>query len=234
MKTRQQSGCVVFREKKGKLEFLLVRSSKGGKWVFPKGGVEKDLTVKKSALKELYEEAGVVGKIQDKLGRYKYRKMGRPQEVILYSCKYTKDTKDWPEKKLRKRKWFSFKDAMKALPDYLKPFLSKTHRGQYTATASTKDLLPHIEQHPAMEGVDIDRLGNIYQFRIGSLKVRVRRNFIHPMQSQIIVEYEFDRDGEEFGSAIRTTEQGLVSKVARIIAQYKTGTLGVHHHRRLP
>jgi 8-oxo-dGTP pyrophosphatase MutT (NUDIX family) len=234
MKVRQQSGCVVFRESKRGMEFLLVRSSRGGKWVFAKGGVEPDLTSKKSALKELYEEAGVTGKIIDKLGVYKYKKLGRPQVVTLYSCVYTKDTKDWPERKLRKRKWFSYKDALKALPKYLQPFLSKAHRKSYVATAANVDLLPHVEEHPVLSDVNIDRIGNIYTLTVGDLYLRIRRNFIHPMQSQIIIEYEFVRDNEDFGGAIRTTEHGLVNRVAHIVSQYKSGTLGIHHHRRLP
>jgi 8-oxo-dGTP pyrophosphatase MutT (NUDIX family) len=45
------------------IEFLLVRT-RGGRWIFPKGGVERHLTHAQSAALEAYEEAGVHGRIE--------------------------------------------------------------------------------------------------------------------------------------------------------------------------
>jgi 8-oxo-dGTP pyrophosphatase MutT (NUDIX family) len=46
------------------LEFLLVQS-RGGRWIFPKGGVESGLTQAQSAALEAFEEAGVHGRIEE-------------------------------------------------------------------------------------------------------------------------------------------------------------------------
>jgi 8-oxo-dGTP pyrophosphatase MutT (NUDIX family) len=45
------------------VEFLLVQT-RGGRWIFPKGGVEPGLTHAQSAALEAFEEAGVHGKIE--------------------------------------------------------------------------------------------------------------------------------------------------------------------------
>jgi len=45
------------------IEFLLVQT-RGGRWIFPKGGVERGLTRAQSAALEAFEEAGVHGRIE--------------------------------------------------------------------------------------------------------------------------------------------------------------------------
>jgi 8-oxo-dGTP pyrophosphatase MutT (NUDIX family) len=49
--------------RKQDVEFLLVQT-RGGRWIFPKGGVEAGLTHAQSAALEAFEEAGVHGKIE--------------------------------------------------------------------------------------------------------------------------------------------------------------------------
>lgn len=124
---RKASGCVVFRlNAKHEVEILLVRSTNSGKWVFPKGGVEKNLSSQESALKEVYEEAGVTGVIEYKLGKYQYMKEGVLQKVKMYSCRYTHDTPDWPEQHIRERRWMSAEKAMRKLSARLRPYLEAT------------------------------------------------------------------------------------------------------------
>ncbi len=67
-----------------------------------------------SAKKEAFEEAGVKGSNSTKiLGSYKVRKNGSELLTKIYSMKVTRIFKDYPEKNLRKRKWFSVYDAAK-------------------------------------------------------------------------------------------------------------------------
>jgi 8-oxo-dGTP pyrophosphatase MutT (NUDIX family) len=49
--------------RKGRPEFLLVQT-RGGRWIFPKGGVEPGLTYAQSAALEAFEEAGVHGRME--------------------------------------------------------------------------------------------------------------------------------------------------------------------------
>lgn len=62
-KRRQQVAAVCYRIRGSNLEFLLVQT-RGGRWIFPKGGVEPGLTHAQSAALEAFEEAGVHGRIE--------------------------------------------------------------------------------------------------------------------------------------------------------------------------
>src|SRR2546427_12586408 len=56
----QQVAAVCYRIRGSGIEFLLVQT-RGGRWTFPKGGVEPGLTHAQAAALEAYEEAGAHG-----------------------------------------------------------------------------------------------------------------------------------------------------------------------------
>jgi 8-oxo-dGTP pyrophosphatase MutT (NUDIX family) len=60
---RRQAAAVCYRIRKRGIEFLLVQT-RGGRWIFPKGGVEPGLTPAQSAALEAFEEAGVHGRME--------------------------------------------------------------------------------------------------------------------------------------------------------------------------
>jgi len=63
----------VRRREAGGLEFMLVRTSHGGRWTFPKGRVERGESMSEAAAREAREEAGVSGRIASgALGVYRY------------------------------------------------------------------------------------------------------------------------------------------------------------------
>lgn len=113
-KTREQSGCIPYRinPKTGKVEVCLVKKlKKDAWWGFTKGGLEPHLNKRDNAAKECYEEAGVTGTVTKKIGEFKYEKDKTPQKVYMYAMEFHVELKDWPEKKLRKRKWFTLPEA---------------------------------------------------------------------------------------------------------------------------
>src|SRR6059058_2782455 len=70
----QQVAAVCYRIRGGGIEFLLVQT-RGGRWTFPKGGVEPGLTHAQAAALEAYEEAGVHGRMEEvSFTRYVRRK----------------------------------------------------------------------------------------------------------------------------------------------------------------
>ncbi|MCC7095516.1 MAG: NUDIX hydrolase, partial [Ignavibacteriaceae bacterium] len=98
----------------GKTEVLLVTSIRRKNWIVPKGFIEYNMSPFQSAKKEAFEEAGVKGSNTTKiLGSYKVKKNGSELLTKIYSMKVTRVFKDYPEKNLRKRKWFSVYDAAK-------------------------------------------------------------------------------------------------------------------------
>ena len=111
-----QSAAIVWRRAADELEVLLVTSVRRGRWIVPKGVVERQMTPAESARKEAWEEAGVDGKISSRvIGVYQYEKWGGLCSVAVYLMELTSEEDDWPERKVRRRRWMSFKKAMKAI-----------------------------------------------------------------------------------------------------------------------
>jgi 8-oxo-dGTP pyrophosphatase MutT (NUDIX family) len=118
-----QSGVIPYRRKNGKLEILLVTTIRKKNWIIPKGFIEYNMSAFQSAKKEAFEEAGVRGSNGTRiLGSFKVKKRGSELLTKVYSMRVTAVYKDYPEKNLRKRKWFSPADAAKkvSIPEIAK------------------------------------------------------------------------------------------------------------------
>ena len=112
----EQSGVIPYRRKNGILEVLLVTSIRKKKWIIPKGFIEYHLSPFQSAKKEAFEEAGVRGSNSTRaLGSYKIKKYGGDIMIKIYSLKVTRVYHDYPERNLRKRKWFPVEEAAKQI-----------------------------------------------------------------------------------------------------------------------
>jgi 8-oxo-dGTP pyrophosphatase MutT (NUDIX family) len=84
-KERQQVAAVCYRMAKRGIEFLLVQT-RGARWIFPKGGVERGLTYAQSAALEAFEEAGVHGRMEEiPFARY-YRRKADAAQSSARSC----------------------------------------------------------------------------------------------------------------------------------------------------
>lgn len=120
--------CVIpYRISNGSIELLLITSIKKQKWIFPKGFIEFNLSAFESAKKEAYEEAGVIGENETvELGSFNLKKKNQTSHVKIFSMEVTKELKDYPEKNLRKRKWFNVKDALENIENSdIKNFVHK-------------------------------------------------------------------------------------------------------------
>lgn len=91
----------------GELEILLISSRDTGRWVLPKGYVERDETSCTAALREAREEAGIVGKVRRKaLGTYSYIKdAARRLDVAVHVLKVERETEDYRERLQRRKAW---------------------------------------------------------------------------------------------------------------------------------
>jgi len=106
------------------IEFLLVQS-RGGRWIFPKGGIESGLTHAQSAALEAFEEAGVHGRIEEiSFARYIRRERGGAQSsakpardtlVHAYLCEVRRLGR--PQELNRNRTWFTAQKAKRRLQE---------------------------------------------------------------------------------------------------------------------
>lgn len=109
------------RRADGGIEVLLITSRGTGQWIVPKGGIEAGLGPVASAAEEAWEEAGVRGRIEEKVaGAFTHMKSreGAPPlrcRVAVYRLEVEKVARSWPERGQRKRRWFALDDAMAAV-----------------------------------------------------------------------------------------------------------------------
>ena len=120
MKTKKQIGALPVKwTKTGELRVLLVTTRRTRRWTPPKGWPMTGIKPWRAAEIEALEEAGVKGFIADEsIGSFEYEKgldEGRRVrcKVSLYPMLVHKEKKNWPERRERKRKWFSPAKAAK-------------------------------------------------------------------------------------------------------------------------
>ena len=113
-KPRTQFGALCWRPVDHGVEILLVTSRDTGRWVIPKGWPIKDLGPDGSAAREAWEEAGVTGTLTGApLGAFSYDKGIGPQRVpmpcvvVVYGLRVDQVADRFPERKQRRREWFS-------------------------------------------------------------------------------------------------------------------------------
>jgi len=117
LRVREQAAAVCYRIGQRGVEFLLVRT-RGGRWTFPKGGLEPGLTYAQSAALEAFEEAGVHGRIEvAAFTRYVRRSPSKPAGkfvlVHAYLCEVSRLGK--PQESKRNRTWFYPEKAKRRL-----------------------------------------------------------------------------------------------------------------------
>lgn len=110
----RQSGVVPYRIQDGKVEILLITSSKRKHWGIPKGWIEPRMTAADSAAKEAREEAGILGTvITPAVGAYEHRKWGFPCRVDVFLMQVETLLEQWAEANKRDRKWLNVSAAIK-------------------------------------------------------------------------------------------------------------------------
>lgn len=161
---RQVVGCIPYRYRKTNelstiqgtqiddLEFLLISSQKSPKWMFPKGGWETDEALEDAALRETFEESGVIGdvEVQEYLGTwsFKSKSQGTFHEGHMFPLLVTEELDDWPEKTVRKRLWLKFSEArevcwhswMKEALDVFASKITKRNQNDEPQTCSFDEL----------------------------------------------------------------------------------------------
>ena len=99
-------------------QICLVSSSGGRRWVIPKGAIELRHTAGQTALKETWEEAGLVGSIQpEPVGSYLYGKESRIFHVVVFVMQVHEESPIWPEQARRSRIWLPFSEAIDRIQD---------------------------------------------------------------------------------------------------------------------
>ena len=94
----------------------LITSSSGRRWILPKGTLEHGQSPGECAAQEAWEEAGIEGRPESRpVARYRTIKWGRECVVAVYRLSVQNVADDWPERRLRQRRWLSTSEAIERI-----------------------------------------------------------------------------------------------------------------------
>lgn len=95
------AGGVVFRKRDNKTLYLVVSSSDGANWVLPKGHIDPGETPEIAALRELAEEAGVVGEIVASLSEGHYERAEKEVDIQYFLIREVGSTESTENRTVR-------------------------------------------------------------------------------------------------------------------------------------
>jgi 8-oxo-dGTP pyrophosphatase MutT (NUDIX family) len=117
----RQAGALPYSIVDGRIVFLLITSRRTGRWIFPKGAIEPDMTAPESAALEALEEAGVTGQIDPApIGSYRTGtglNGSALVDVDLYPLLVESQLDVWKEMGQRLRHWAVLPEARRLLAD---------------------------------------------------------------------------------------------------------------------
>jgi 8-oxo-dGTP pyrophosphatase MutT (NUDIX family) len=115
------AGGVVFRTTDDQTLYLVVSSSDGANWVLPKGHIDAGESAEIAALRELIEEAGLIGEIVDQLSVQHFRQANKEGTIQYFLIRELGSTAATENRTLRWEdeqaalKLLTFKEARAAL-----------------------------------------------------------------------------------------------------------------------
>jgi 8-oxo-dGTP pyrophosphatase MutT (NUDIX family) len=122
--SRVQYAALPYRvDGSARTEIMLITSRERRRWIIPKGWPHKGRPPHRSAAREAFEEAGVVGKVARRpVGTFSYRKRDKNGSIILcevrvYALRVRRQSRKWPEKNERDFQWFPAARAAKRVKD---------------------------------------------------------------------------------------------------------------------
>ena len=110
---RRQSAALPLVGQGMALRVVLVTSRETRRWVLPKGWIEPEEPPHRSAAREAFEEAGLLGETEpEPLGSYAYPKRRADgsavtTEVLVFRFRVARQLRDWPERLERERRLFT-------------------------------------------------------------------------------------------------------------------------------
>jgi 8-oxo-dGTP pyrophosphatase MutT (NUDIX family) len=116
-----QVAAVCYRKSGASFEFLLVNTTSGDRWIFPKGATARRLSHSQAAEREALEEAGAVGVIEPRHFHLYLQPKGDSrvrdgvQEFVVKAFLLEVSHTQAPQEQNRNPTWFSVDDARSAL-----------------------------------------------------------------------------------------------------------------------
>jgi len=117
----RQAGALPYSIVDGQMAFLLITSRRTGRWIFPKGAIEPNMTAWESAAIEAVEEAGVTGEIDTQpIGSYRTSAGVDGVSLVdvdIYPLRVDLQLEVWKEMDQRLRHWAVLDEARRLMAD---------------------------------------------------------------------------------------------------------------------
>jgi len=108
------------KKSKKRKKIYLITSRTQGRWIIPTGKLEKNLSNRRVALLEAFEEAGVLGKLDEQFKVHVLLPTPRgkkKRKTIVFLLYVKRILNHWPEEHERKRKAVSIERYIKTVSD---------------------------------------------------------------------------------------------------------------------
>jgi 8-oxo-dGTP pyrophosphatase MutT (NUDIX family) len=111
------------RRDDGVFEVMLITSRETRRWIIPKGWPVPRLAPHESAVREAWEEGGLIGRIgEHSIGVFHYEKQLAdgstvPCTVTVFALEVEQQLASWPEQDRRSTHWFTLQEAAGAVKE---------------------------------------------------------------------------------------------------------------------
>lgn len=103
---RAAGGVPWRRSDDGAVEVLVIHRERYGDWTLPKGKLDPGETWEQAAVREVWEETGIVPVLGEELGVTEYRdRYGRPKQVRYWAMLVAADAGFTPNHEVDERRW---------------------------------------------------------------------------------------------------------------------------------
>lgn len=115
---RRRAACICVRNDLEDEVLLVTSSRRPDNWIVPGGGVEPEEEPAVTALREVREEAGVLGHLGRCLGIFE--SVEHKHRTQVWVMRVTEELPEWEDSRAigRKRKWFSIPEALLQLAQH--------------------------------------------------------------------------------------------------------------------
>lgn len=120
-KRQVSSGGVIFRQEDGRVQIALIGLRGGSVWCLPKGAVERGEDPEATALREVKEETGLLGRPLEKLGAIEYWFYDKEEgarvhkTVHFYLFEYVEGKPEDHDREVEEVRWYPAKEVLKLM-----------------------------------------------------------------------------------------------------------------------
>ena len=116
-RTAYSAGGVIYRHATSGFQIAMIATNGGDRWGLPKGHVRRGETAEAAAMREIAEETGLHGEIQQHLATIEYWFRAGPTRIHKYVdfflLRYTSGMLSPQEAEVDDARWFSLDDALR-------------------------------------------------------------------------------------------------------------------------